>query len=351
MPWHTSLRPVLEEIVQARAVPGLVVAVARGDQAPEHLVVGSDGAGQPLAADALFPVASITKLATALALLRLVAAGSLGLDDSLGRHLPEAVAAIEGVTLRRLLCHTAGLPIDPPAEAAPYGPALDWPTLARACLATSPAIPPGTRMSYSNVGPGLLAVVVERLTGQRFSAALGELVVAPLGIEAYLGQEPPRAPARVTGALGEHAGTDLEPFNSAFWRSLALPWGGLVTTAAGALALVRAFAGQPPGFLPPALRAEATRDQTGGLPGDMMGFLQWPRSPWGLGPDLRGDKAPHWAPAEASPDSFGHPGASGTLAWADPAVDVAWSMLGAHTFEAWWASWPAIGAAILAAAA
>src|SRR5437764_10248348 len=112
MPWHTSLRPVLEEIVQARALPGLVVAVARGDQAPEHLVVGSDGAGRPLAADALFPVASITKLATALAVLGLVAAGALALDDPLSRHLPEATAARDGVTPRTLLCHASGLPED-----------------------------------------------------------------------------------------------------------------------------------------------------------------------------------------------------------------------------------------------
>ena len=36
--------------------------------------------------------------------------------------------------------------------------------------------------------------------------------------------------------LSEHTGTHLDPYNSPFWRSLALPWGGLLTTATGALA-------------------------------------------------------------------------------------------------------------------
>ena len=98
----------------------------------------------------------------------------------------------------------------------------------------------------------------------------------------------------------------------------------------------------------PELLAEATRDQTGGLPGRMV-FVEWPGCPWGLGPELRGDKAPHWTPGEASPTSFGHVGASGSIAWADPAAGVAWALLGARFFIDWWKDWPAIGAAILSA--
>src|SRR5437763_739035 len=91
----------------------------------------------------------------------------------------------------------------------------------------------------------------------------------PIAVATHLHAQPPPPPARIDGKLRERSGTDLEPYNSAFWRSLALPWGGMLTTAAGALALVQAFAGLPDGFLAPALRAEATRDQSGGLAGDM----------------------------------------------------------------------------------
>jgi CubicO group peptidase (beta-lactamase class C family) len=347
--WQASVRPVVDTVMEARAVPGMVIAVALGDERPQHLVAGSDPpTGRALAEDSLFPVASLTKLATALAVLRLVECGALAVDDPLARHLPDAAAAREGVTLRLLLSHTSGLPYDLAPDAAPYTPALDWPTLARACLGTPLAAPPRTRVNYSNVGMGLLAIVVERRTGRPFAAALADLVLIPLGIEGYLGDEPPRAPVWIAGEVGARTGTGVDPLNSPFWYSLALPWGGLVTTAAGALALVRAFAGHPAGFLSPDLLAEATRDQTRGLAGAMT-VPSGRRSRWGLGVELRGDHARHWTPAEASPTSFGHVGTSGSLAWVDPTVGIAWAMLGARYFVDWWRDWPAIGAAILAA--
>src|SRR5262249_17300011 len=158
----------------------------------------------------------------------------------------------------------------------------------------------------------------------------------PLGVEGYLGAELPRPPAVVADARGEHAGGGLEPFNSPFWRSLALPWAGLVTTVDGALALVRAFWSAPPRFLSPALRSEAIRSHTGDLGGGFVAPLIWSPCPWGLGPDVLGRKAPHWAPPEAGLDSFGHSGASGALAWAAPDRGVAWAILGARTADNGW---------------
>ncbi len=348
-PWQTIVQPTVEEILRTYQVPGMVIALTKEDGPVEHLVLGTDGQARPLRAETLFPVASITKLATALAILRLAAGGGLLLDDPLERHLPDAAAARQGVTIRTLLSHTSGLPYDAPPGLVTYGPELDWPTLARACLATPLDHRPRTRVTYSNVGFGLLAIVIERVTGHSFSIALTELVLVPLGIEGYLGLEPERSPAWVVGELGEHAGTPLSPYNSVFWRRLSLPWGGLVTTAAGALSLVRAFAGTPADFLPSALLAEAIRDQTDGLSGGLVsGVLEWPHCPWGLGVELRGDKTPHFSPAEASPTSFGHAGASGCLAWCDQTVKVAWAMLGCRTFESWWQSWSPIGTALLA---
>jgi CubicO group peptidase (beta-lactamase class C family) len=344
-----SARPVIEQVLRVESVAGAVIAMARGDARPAFLVLGADEAGTPLAADTLFPVASITKLATALAALRLVAAGALELDAPAARYLPAMAAADPRVTVRRLLSHTGGLPVDLAPGAAPYAHGLSWPTLAAACLATPLSAEPGARVCYSNVGFGLLAIMVEQLVALPFPAALRELVLAPLGIEGYLGDSP-HPPARLGGRLGEHAGTDREPYNSAFWQGLALPWAGLLTTAAGALTLVRAFGGSPAGFLPPALCAVAIGDQTGGAPGGTPGFLEWPRCPWGLGVELRGLKRPFYLPATASPGSYGHAGASGSLAYADPVAGVAWAMLSTRTLPGWWLRWPAVGAAILAAA-
>jgi CubicO group peptidase (beta-lactamase class C family) len=323
------------ELIDAGHVPGLVLAVARGSGPVETLVLGADAAGRALEADTLFPVASITKLATALAVLRLIDSNRLGLDDELAHVVPGAAAAQPGVTIRTLLCHTSGLPLDVPTSAAPYAEGLDWGKLREACLHTALDEPPWNRVQYSNVGYGLLALVVEEVTGQEFAAALRQLVLEPLGVEAYLGAEPPRSPALLADARGAHAGTPLEPFNSRFYRSLALPWAGLVTTAAGALALVRAFAGYPGDFLTPALRDEAISDQTRGLGGGFIPPLRWSPCPWGLGPEVRGAKQPHWVPA-ATPASFGHSGQSGALAWFEPATGVAWALLGTRTADGGW---------------
>jgi len=345
--WQARVQPVLGATMRDKEVPGIVLAVARGIRPPEFLAVGADAANVPLTADTLFPVASITKLATALAVLRLVATGALALDDRLDALLPDARAAGRGITVRMLLSHTSGLPGDLAPAAAPYTPSLTWPMLAAACLAAPVSRPPRSRVTYSNVGIGLLAVIVERRTGMPFADGLAELVLDPLGIKGFLGTEPPLPPASIAGDFGEHRSTPLEPINSRFWRSLALPWGGLVTDAAGALRLVRAFAGIPHGFLPGDLLAEAVRNQASGVGGGFFPPLTWPECPWGLGVEVRGAKSPHWTPASASPASFGHVGSSGCLAWADPDNHVAWVMLGTRNFLGWWESWAAIGEALV----
>lgn len=344
------VRRVVAETMARYHVPGLVLAVVRGQGPVATLVVGVDADGAPIQRDSLFPVASITKLATALAVLRLKDQGALILDAPLSRYLPDAAAAQDGVTLRALLCHTAGLPVDVAPHAAPYAPGLDWPTLAQVCLATELTEMPGTVMIYSNVGYGLLAIAVERETGLPFPTALRRLVLDPLAVEGYLGEEPPRPPARIADVRGRHRGTEREPFNSWFWRSLALPWAGLVTTVDGALTLLRAYQGEPPDFLTPATRADAVRNQVGDLRGE-SGVLRWEWSPWGLGPELRDAKTPHWAPIEAGPDSFGHAGASGCVAWAAPDHAVAYAFLAARVADGGWMvrGGPAIGAAIVQA--
>jgi beta-lactamase class C len=346
----STIDSAIEEAMRAGKVPGIAVAVARGPGPLEYHVAGADARGEPLAPDTLFPVASITKMATALAVLRLCDTGVIALDDELEQHVPEAVAARPGVTLRALLCHAAGLPIDVAPGAAPYAAGLDWHALGQACMLTPPEAEPWARVQYSNVGYGLLALAVERRTDQPFADTLARLVLGPLGAEAYLGAEPPRPPAAQADVRGRHAGTPLEPFNSHFYRSLALPWAGLVTSAAGALAIVRAF--RDPRFLSPQLGAAASSDQTGGLAGGFVEPLRWSPCPWGLGPDVLGAKSPHWAPPEAGADSFGHSGASGCLAWCAPGAGVAWAILGARTADNGWLlrRAPAIGAAILAAA-
>jgi len=105
--------------------------------------------------------------------------------------------------------------------------------------------------------------------------------------------------------------------------------------------------GQPTGLLRPETRSEAIRNQTGALDGDIF---NWSPCPWGLGPELRGAKAPHWTP-EASADSFGHVGDSGCIVWTDPVRDTTWAIQCTRAIDGDWffAAMPEIGAAILSA--
>ena len=333
----SHIQILLADLVNSRRVPGLALAIQRGDVPVKRQVLGSDAAEMPLAVDSLFIVASITKMAAALAVLRLLDRGVLALDDLLRDYLPAAAAAQPGVTVRSLLCHTSGLPTDVAAEDAPYQLGLNWAKLAEATLLTPLEAAPWTRVQYSNVGYGLLAVIAEERTGVPFVELLRREVIDPLEIEGYLGVEPPRPVARLADVRGDRAtDPELEPFNSPFYRSLALPWAGLVTTVDGALTIVRAFAGHPVDFLSEALRREATSDQTRGLAGGFKPPLMWNPCPWGLGPELRGTKEPHWTPSSASPASFGHSGASGCVAWHDQERNVSWALIGTRTAENGW---------------
>lgn len=332
----TQIETLARETMSKFEVPGMAVLYQHGANETESFFLGTDTVGSPVTLDSLCIVASLTKLATALTVLRLVDLGVLALDDPLSKYLPEARGAQEGVTLRTLLCHISGLPQDLPNEDALYGSHMTWDDLAHECLKVELELPPRTRVVYSNVGYGLLALVVERATQGRFLNALRELVLGPLAMEAYLGDEPPREPIKLADVRSRHVGTDIEPYNSSYYLRLGLPWSGLVTTPQGALNLVKAFAGQPSNFLSDALRYEAIQNQTDHLPGGYGGRFDYPRAPWGLGVDLRGDKKPHWTPSNASPRTFGHAGASGCIAWHDPEANVSWAILGTRTADNAW---------------
>jgi beta-lactamase class C len=330
------LEPLVVEAMRSYNVPGLVVACRHESGPIFHYARGTDAAGQALAPDALFPVASVTKLATALAVLRLVDESALALDVPLSTYLPEALAAQPGVTVRGLLAHTSGLPYDLDLSWTATVSDVRWEGFAAECLRTPLRFPPGTRVQYSNVAYGLLATIVERLTGQEFRRYFRSQILVPLGVEGYLGDEPPAPPATVLDVRGEYASTEYEPYNTRFWRSLALPWGGLVTTVAGALRIIQAFVPGSSSILTPSTADEAIANQTDGLPGGFLPPLVWRQCWWGLGPDLRGTKDPHWAPKESSPRTFGHAGASGALAYLDPTTRIAWAIGGTRTADNGW---------------
>lgn len=137
-----------------------------------------------------FGVASGSKTFTALAVLSLVADGTLTLDDPVRRWLGEDLPQVDdGVTLRHLLSHTSGVGeyLDDDAEPDEYllpgsmhtltspedfVPLLDVPMRAT----------PGGPFEYSNAGFVMLGLVAQRASGTRYQELVRERVLRPAGL-------------------------------------------------------------------------------------------------------------------------------------------------------------------------
>ncbi len=190
---------------------------------------------QPMPADAIFRIGSITKQFTAAAILQLEEQGKLRLDEPLSRYLKEPYLKgedqpIARVTLRQLLQHTSGIPnfTNLPWYESHKGEATS-PAEVVAAFADLPLeFEPGTRFAYSNSGYFLLGLVLEQVSGQKYIDYLRQHLFAPAGLSDIRycpdAQDYPRA------APGYRRGTGkLIP---AFAISLTIPFsaGGLCSS-------------------------------------------------------------------------------------------------------------------------
>jgi CubicO group peptidase (beta-lactamase class C family) len=134
----------------------------------------------PMQEDSIFDLASVTKIYTAILLLRLVDRGQVDLAAPVQTYLPEfAGPGKAAVTVGRLLAHTAALPVGPNINGL-SSVEQRW-----QAVATGPLLPnvaPGTVFRYSSVGLMLAGLIVERLTGMRLDAATRAQITEPLGL-------------------------------------------------------------------------------------------------------------------------------------------------------------------------
>jgi len=130
-----------------------------------------------------YRLASVTKQFTAASILLLAESGRLKLDDPVRKWLPSLPEAAEPMTIRQLLTHTSGL-IDY-EEVMPDGLTAqlhDADVLSILEKQNRTYFKPGTSYLYSNSGYSLLALIVEKASGQRFAAFLREHIFQPLGM-------------------------------------------------------------------------------------------------------------------------------------------------------------------------
>jgi CubicO group peptidase (beta-lactamase class C family) len=179
----------LDEFVLARMaalkIPGVAIGVIAGDR--EHAMgFGVTNVDHPLPVDTdtLFQIGSTTKTFTGTTVMRLVEQGKLDLEAPVRTYLPDFRVAdprvSDEVRLRHLVTHTAGWQDPGFLETGDGDDAL---TRFVAGMADLPQIAPlGEHFSYNNGAVCLAGRVIETVTGQTYEAAVGELVLEPLGL-------------------------------------------------------------------------------------------------------------------------------------------------------------------------
>ncbi|MDO5722651.1 MAG: serine hydrolase domain-containing protein [Actinomycetaceae bacterium] len=231
----------------------------------------------------IYPYKSVTKLFSAWAILVAVDRQLASLDDPIEVGNPP-----QEVTLRHLLAHASGLDFNSDELLAK----------------------PLTRRIYSNRGIEKAAAHVEEATGTGFEQWTEETVLAPLGlVETLIDGSPAYA--------GEGSIRDLVTFA----RELL-----------------------DPTLISAPLAREATSVVFPGLRGITPGFGSYSDNTWGLGLEIKNQKARTWFPRAASARTFGHFGQSGSLLWVDPEDGRGLVFLGAQPFGKWHKDhWQALG--------
>ena len=175
----------LDRLAAAGVLSGTVY-VARGDSVlfARGYGLADRENGIPNTLRTRFALASMGKMFTATAVLQLVDAGKLRLDDTLARVLPAYPSAERAsrITVRQLLEHTAGLGDMWSTPKRPV-PGLAGQLAAVAAVAHAPLLfEPGTRWQYSNEGYNVLAAIVEQVSGETFHDYLRRHVFMPAGM-------------------------------------------------------------------------------------------------------------------------------------------------------------------------
>jgi CubicO group peptidase (beta-lactamase class C family) len=336
---------LLQDWLDDGVVTAVAAAVVRHGQVAATFSGGTVSGtrdGSPVTAGSLFHLASIGKPMTAFAVMLLVEEGRVALDDPVASILPEfSGAEREGITVRHLLSHTSGLAQD--ADLTGLPPGTDTTTELRTYLHAQPVVPIGSKVEYSNVGYGLLGLIVEAVSGQSFATFMRERLFQPAAMESAYLAPPEELSSRIVHVAGTlDPGSPYERFNSAYARRQTHPAGHVIGTALDVAQFFQMFlsggrAGGTQVASPSTVRLMTT-SHTDGLRGGIEGFMAWEECAWGLGFDLRGAKRPHFSGEYTSPATFGHTGVAGTFAWADPAADLVCVMLANHMLYNRWNS-------------
>ncbi|TNC16540.1 serine hydrolase [Georgenia sp. 311] len=264
----------------------------------------------PMRTDTIFDLASLSKLFTAVAVMQLVEAGEVDLQDTAASYVPAFAAnGKDAITVEQLLTHTAGLPAwinlwSAPDEAAALQRVWD----------VAPTSTPGTGYLYSDLGLITLGEIVERVSGQGLDEYVAAHITGPLGMSDTMYNPPaellPRIAATEYQATPARGLVHGEVHDEGAWRLGGVAGhAGVFSTAddVATFAQMLLNGGSYDGarVLDAATVEAMMRDHTG----------QLSSSHRGLGPEL---EAWFYHDVLTSAESAGHTGFTGTSLVIDP---------------------------------
>lgn len=321
-----ELRGRIQHDVDCGLLPGAQFALAHAGA-----VVVAEAFGD-VAPDDRLALHSATKAVPAIAVWRLLGDGRLRVDQRVVEVLPWfRGGGKDDITVDHVLCHTAGLPRAPLGPPAWFAPESRRDKMA-SWYVTSP---PGETYEYHPTSSAWIqAELLAAVTGTDHCTAIHALVTEPLGLPAILGVDDRQVPVRdlmpIVGTtdldLGEVTQETLLRFNDHDVRRLGVPGAGGYATAAALALLYQALLHNPGALWDP----EVLRDGTSVIRVAADDPLRMAPANRTRGLIVAGDDGKSHQRGfgvGAGPRTFGHDGAAGQIAWADPDTGVSFAFL------------------------
>jgi CubicO group peptidase (beta-lactamase class C family) len=227
------LRYRIAALMEDGQLPGFAIALIDDQDVvwQEMFGVSAIETGAPLALDTTFKVGSLSKLFTAMEIMRLRDEGRIDLDAPIATYLPEfsmksRFPNARPLTIRSILAHRSGLPRNGNLPTWYWDPGPEvLRDLVQSLRDSYVAFEPGSRYKYSNVGYDILGRIIERERDVGFPIWMKDNLLAPMGMRhsAFLAQHLPGGAKVATGhAIGDG-------------RLKALDQGDIITMPSGSL--------------------------------------------------------------------------------------------------------------------
>jgi len=348
---------ILRQKADAKEIPGVVAMAANGKDVIYQGAFGKRDLGKddPMAADSIFWIASMTKAVTTAGAMQLVEQGKLSLDEPIGKLLPDLASpqVLEGfdaqgqpklrpasqpITLRQLMTHTAGFCYELwNADKASYLEKTGTPgitTCQNAALKTPIASDPGTRWEYgTNID--FVGKAVEAVSGKRLDAYLRDHLFTPLGMSDTGFKITDDMRRRLVGmhVRGEDGTLAPMPFELEQEPEFHMGGGGLYSTAGDYIKFCQMILNKGSGNGSQVLKPETVATMGQNHIGDLTVTKMVSAAPiYTNDVDLYPDQVKKWGlsflintaktPEGRSPNSLAWAGLANTYFWIDPSRDV-----------------------------